>query len=136
MMTKEDGFADSEEMVLQNTDLTEVTKIEKFNGNEPYHIVYGHTNENESKLVFVPLKKDGELKIIKESKIISKNEMEERLYSSCKSCRLIKITPAIIDNRLLWEVTYKDSRNRYVFDYRLIDKGELFEQFKLSSIYD
>lgn len=136
MTTKQEGFLNSQERVLRETDLIEVSNIERFNGDEPYHIVYAKTEQHDSEIVFVPLNKNKKLKRVKEDKIIPKSKMIERFNSSCDSCKLIKITPAILNNKLLWEITYIDRSNRYVFDYRSIDDGEVFEQFKMISNFD
>lgn len=52
-----------------------------------------------------------------------------------QTCKLIRTTPALIDDELFWELTYINDTDKYVFDYYTIDNGQLHEQIKLLQMF-
>lgn len=133
--SKTKSFSSSEARVLEETDIADINTIDIFNGDEAYHVIFGQRKDKTEEIAFVPLDKKKEIKTIKKSEIMADKEIKTKWRSNCTSCKWIKTTPAIIDEHLLWEMTYKDAKNRYVYDYRSIYDGELYEQFRITSIY-
>lgn len=129
--SKQSGFAKTKSDVLKQTELVEIDHVERFQEIDEYHIVFGKTEENEEQIVFVPkTNEDEELTIVNLTDIISKEEIEKQWLSQCKQCKLISIKPAILNQTPLWELTYYDDSNRYVFDYVSLYDGSDFEKIR------
>lgn len=130
--SKTKGFSNTEEKVLEQTDVTKVESIYRFNGEQSYHIIFGKTKDGTQKIVYVPLTKDNnEFTIIEQNEVLSEEEVKSYWYQDCQQCEFIKITPAMVDNKPLWEITYIDEKDRYVFDYLSLYDGSHYEQFRL-----
>ncbi|WP_158701733.1 cell wall elongation regulator TseB-like domain-containing protein [Lentibacillus sp. Marseille-P4043] len=136
--SKNAGFNDTKERVLKNTELTEIDRISKFQGKKTYHILFGSTNDQDEKIVFVPIpsSKSENITIIDASDILHEQNVIDQWQEQCKKCELIDVTPAMIENKALWEVTYKDSSDRYTFDYLSIYDGSRFQQIRLKSMFN
>ncbi|MFD2630661.1 cell wall elongation regulator TseB-like domain-containing protein [Oceanobacillus kapialis] len=130
------GYDTTKEQVLSATSVTEVEKVVTFNGAESYHVVFGHTEENEGRLIFYPLKgNEKTLTTITEQEMISEDQMLQQWRNSCNDCELIKIVPGIIEEEVLWEITYRDAADRYVLDYYAIADGSQYEQYRLNQMF-
>lgn len=133
---KEAGFDETKEIVLRDTDLIEINDIERYHGENAYHIVFGYTENNEEKLVYVPLtNEDDDLITIDQSEIISKKTVENQLINECNGCKIISIIPGIEDNELLWELTYVDDLGRYVLEYISLYDATQYEQYRFTRMY-
>lgn len=134
--SKSAGFEETEKQILDGTSITEVEKIEQFNGEEAFHVVYGENKEHEKKIIFYPLKgTEKNLTTINESEIISKKQVLDKWREQCQDCELVKIVPALVDNKALWELTYNDKSNRYVLDYLSLYDGSRFEQYRFKQMF-
>ena len=123
--------------IVQQTPITEVSKIEKFSGEEAYHVVFGKNAADEEKIIFYPL--DGNektLTTIDAKDIVSQTAMLDHWKSDCGQCELINITPALVNNEVLWELIYYDQENRYVFDYRSIYDGSRYEEIRYVRMFN
>lgn len=132
------GFDDSETFILDNTELVEIDLIEAYYGEETYHIIFGETKNNEQKIAFLPISDhvdDDNLTIIDYSKIVPEEEILNQINEQCQECQVKKINPAMIDDNPLWEITYRDQNNRYVFDYLSIYDGSRFERLQLKPMF-
>ncbi|MGY0691746.1 cell wall elongation regulator TseB-like domain-containing protein [Virgibacillus sp. FSP13] len=135
--SKNAGFSDTKERVLENTELTEIDRISKFQGEKTYHILFGNTKDQDEKIVFVPIQSKSEkITIIDASDILREQNVIKQWQEQCNKCELIDVTPAMVDNKALWEVTYKDSSDRYTFDYLSIYDGTRFQQIRLKSMFN
>nr|GGG65492.1 hypothetical protein GCM10011398_06450 [Virgibacillus oceani] len=135
--SKTTGFSYTKNKVLHETELQEVDSISRFQGKTEYHVVRGSTKKGEDKFVFVPIDKESEkLTIIDASKMISKKNIMEQWKQQCNNCELVEIIPAMVKDKPLWELTYKDSSGRYIFDYLSIYDGTRYEQFRLKSMFN
>lgn len=133
---KKTGFTETEEIVLQETDLVEISDIERYHGEAAYHIVFGKTENDEHKIVYVPLTNDEQdLITIDQSEMISKETLENQLQNECNTCKIISIIPGIENSELLWELTYVDDSGRYVLEYVSIHDGTQYEQFRFTQTY-
>lgn len=62
---------------------------------------------------------------------MEKETIEKQWQSNCKQCKLIATKPAFLGDTPLWELTYYDEKNRYVFDYVSMYDGSEFEKVRL-----
>ncbi|SHF56121.1 cell wall elongation regulator TseB-like domain-containing protein [Ornithinibacillus halophilus] len=134
---KSNGFSDAENRALQETKLTDVEKVERFHGKESYYIVFGNDESNNKLVVFVPIKnREKELLQLQEDEIISETTIIENWKSDCSSCELIKVVPGVVDEKALWELTYKDHKDNYFIEYRSIYDGKQLELLRLKNKFE
>lgn len=125
------GFSKTQRDLIQQTSITDIEKIEKFNGEQAYHVVYGKTEDGSEKIIFYPLAgSEKQLTTVDADEILPESKMIGMWQSECPSCQLVKATPALLDNELLWELVYYDEENHYVFDYRSIYDGSHYEDIR------
>lgn len=130
--SKTKGFAETKEYVKASTDIVQIEAIERFQEIDTYHIVEGKTKDNIEQIVFVPISNpDEKLTIIEKKDLLTRDEIEKIWRDDCSSCRLVAIKPAMINHESLWELTYYDESNRYVFDYVSMEDGSNFEKIRL-----
>lgn len=131
------GFEDIEAIVLKDTDISTVEEIYRFHEKESYAIVEGVTDKNERLFVFMlEEEKDRPLKTVKGSDIIDKQTILNEWEANCDQCTLVDITPAMIDDDPLWEITYRDHRDRYIFDYVSVYDGSAYEQLQFKQMFN
>ncbi|WHX27329.1 DUF5590 domain-containing protein [Virgibacillus halodenitrificans] len=134
--SKTEGFAETKKQILQATSIEKIDEIRKFNGEEAYHVIFGTTDNNKQQIIFYPLqKKKKELTTIDQSDIITEGAIKEEWRQQCSSCEFIKITPALVNDKPLWELTYRDESNRYVLDYLSIYDGSRYEQYRFKQMF-
>ncbi|ASN05533.1 hypothetical protein CFK40_11180 [Virgibacillus necropolis] len=130
------NYQDSKEKVLSKTNVSQIETITEYNGEHQFHVISGTSKSGENKIVFIPLsKKNNELTVIEESEIITRQQIKDQWKQQCQNCELIDITPAMENNEPLWEVTYIDGSDRYIFDYLSIYDGARMQQYRLKSIF-
>lgn len=130
--SKTKGFQKTNDLVLEMTDLSEINETVRFQEIDTYHIVQGKTTENSDQYIFVPISNpDEDLTIVNQADIINKDEIEKQWSANCDQCQLVAIKPAMMNHTPLWELTYYDASNRYVFDYVTMDDGSEFERIRL-----
>jgi uncharacterized protein YpmB len=130
------GYRDTERELLQQTSLAEVENIDNFNGEEPYHVVYGMDESGEEKIIFYPLRgQEKTLTTISAGEILPARDMISMWQTECGTCSLVRITPALLDDERLWELVYYDEQDRYVFDYRSIYDGSRYEAIRYRSTF-
>lgn len=133
---KTKGFDESRKIIFSETDITDADEMFAFYGEEAFHILFGKTNTNEEKIAFFPLDHDGGITVIDQTKIISKEAIEQTWKKRCSNCHLINIAPAMIDDQPLWEMTYKDDRAKYVIDYLSMDDGSRYERYSFKQRFN
>lgn len=135
--SKTAGFAETKEQALQETDLTKINEIDRFDGKTAFHILSGEAKNGDKKIVFFPLDaKKKEPTVIDESEIIPRESMLNQWNNQCKSCEFIKISPAMVNDEALWELTYIDQSKRYTLDYLSIYDGSRYEQFQFKQMFN
>src|SRR5690625_3105891 len=133
---KQAGFSETKEIVLRETELTEISEIDRYHGEFAYHVVFGSTEDNEHKMVYVPLtNEEQDLITIDQSEIVSKETLENQLQNECNTCKIISIIPGMEDNEPLWELTYVDASDRYVLEYVSLYDATQYEQFRFTQSY-
>lgn len=131
------GFSETKTQVLAETDLTDIHTIERFHGEDAYHIVYGQTSEGDKQVVFVPFaNEEKDILTMDQSEMITKDAIEKQWSEQCDHCQLIKTIPGIVDDDFVWELTYVDESNRYVFEYFSLSDGEPYETFGLKRLFN
>ncbi|MCF3941616.1 cell wall elongation regulator TseB-like domain-containing protein [Oceanobacillus alkalisoli] len=126
-----EGHEATKRELLKQTEITEISKIENFNGEAAYHVVYGKSEEGNGKIIFYPLEgNEKTLTTVDSTEVLAPSSMIDRWQSDCRTCQLVKITPALLDEEILWELVYYDENDRYVFDYRSIYDGSDYEEIR------
>src|SRR5690625_2790654 len=111
--------------VIQSGQLTEVTEM--------YHV---EDKDKKSKILFVPLdQKEEEIMMVDVNETLSEERVTQIVLKECQSCNIVTTTPAMVDNKPLWEVTYFDERDRYVIDYLSMYDGSRYEQLRMFRKY-
>ncbi|WP_240510180.1 cell wall elongation regulator TseB-like domain-containing protein [Virgibacillus profundi] len=130
------GYDETKKQILENTSITNIDKIEQFNGAASYHVIFGENKDDEKKLIFYPLKgNEKDLTTIDQHEIMPKKEVLGQWNEQCKDCNLVNIVPALVDEKVLWEVTYENNSNQYIIDYLDIHDGTRYEQYRFNRTF-
>ena len=130
---KETGLQKSEQIILEQTKLISVDKVERFHGDTSYHVITGRAKDGDTYFAFLPITnnhKKQKITLINHANIISQSQIKDHWLKSCQTCHFIRISPGLIDDQPVWEITYKDQSLRYVFDYLSMYDGKSIEQFR------
>lgn len=135
--SKTAGFDQTSEQILNQTSITEIEKIEQYNGSAPYHVIFGLNEANEEELIFYPV--EGQVKdltTINGSEILAEEDVLNLWQTKCNECELVKINPALENDEPLWEITYHDNNNRYVMEYLSIYNGTPVESYHFKKMFN
>lgn len=123
--------------ILENNYLESIEEMDAFYEAETYHIFAGRTKDKKEAFVFLPIPYNDKKEIITIFKddIINKTEAIHTLFEECSSCTQINIKPAMINNKPLWELTYRDGKERYNFDYISMEDGSRYERLQLKQTF-
>ena len=122
--------------LLEQTSYVDIHSIESFHGTYSYHVLEATNEAGEDKLIFYPLEgEQRQLTVFAKEDMLSKDTLIESWQSSCDSCELVSVTPALVDGEAYWEITYHDNDNNYVMNYHSITNGSLQEQYKYSKMF-
>ncbi|WP_343836522.1 DUF5590 domain-containing protein [Salinibacillus aidingensis] len=132
MEGKEATFEQSRQQALQETPLEEIESIVRYNGEKAYDVAVGLSEDETKGMAFVPVEKDEEITYVQENDGISKEKITSIWKEQCQDCTMQSITPGIENGNVIWEITYKNNDNQYVFETYLFENGDLYEQVKLS----
>lgn len=116
--------------------LEDVSEMYDFHDEHSYHIFKGINSEGTEQFVFVSIDDNKEQITVDINDIIPKNQAVEYSVKDCHQCDLVKASPALIGEFLLWEVIYYDEKERYVIDYISMKTGQRIEQLRLISKYN
>jgi len=131
------GLNHAEERVASETKMTTIDTISRFHGEDAYYVMFGETKEGDKQIAFVPLlNKEKKITMIDQNEIISKESVEKQWYNECNDCDLIKITPGIIDDDPVWELTYVNEKEHYVIEYVSIYDGSTAEHVKVKQMFN
>lgn len=132
---KAEGFHETKQHVLEETELIYIDRIKRFHSEKDYHIVFGLDEHGKDNIVFVSLSNDEKFLVINNDDFVAEQFVYEQWTKSCDQCKFIQITPAIIENNPLWEITYVDHADKYTFDYVSIYDGKPYEQLQLQQMF-
>ncbi|MGV2620249.1 DUF5590 domain-containing protein [Halobacillus sp. ACCC02827] len=124
---REAGQTEAEALALAETDLANVENVSTYNGNIPIHIVKGSTENGTEQLAFLDLSEKKVLKVEDMSGQISPEAMRQQWQQSCASCQFKDIQYGYEEQEPVFQLTYIDEQNRYVFDYFTLS-GDNFDQ--------
>lgn len=136
--SKLDHFDVTKNIILQTTEITSIDQAFHFQEEKGYHIVYGHDKQNKEWLIFVPLQKKlsaDDVILFSRDSLQSQEQIESEWAKGCDKCALIGSTPAMINEKALWELTYTDEANRYVIEYVSLEDGTTYELMKFQRKY-
>jgi len=137
MQGKTETYPQSEKIAIEETPIEKVSTVYRYHGAARYDIVAGVESNGEEGFAFIPKstsKQDTqqlETSYISRQNTISKDQILSQWRNECQGCEFIEITPAMDDQKPLWELTYMDAQNRYVFDYYYMKNAKKYEQFRL-----
>ena len=159
--SKTDGYTETENTILSETDMTTIDEMYAYQDELLYHIAYARDKDDKEWIVFVPKselddeesekdveqnekndeddKKENKTKeiiTIEASKTIAPENIESVWAKECDQCVLKSSKPAIMDDVPLWELTYIDKQNRFVIEYRKLKDAEPYEQLKMRLKYN
>lgn len=133
--TRTDRFDEAKDYVLEQSPIKNITHISHFQDVEGFFTFLGENKENEVMYVFL---RDDEqftkeqLYIIPENKVTKADEIKQIWAAECADCTLVRLTPAMVEQFPLWEVTYIDESNRYVIEYKYLENGKTYETIRLT----
>jgi len=130
---KTQGFAAAKKTAIKEAGLTAVSQVDRFDNNKSYFIVQGKDKEDKGKIVFIPMAKKEKPAIIDSKDIFAEGKAKEIWQKDCSSCAYVKTSAAMIANKPLWEITYKDGSGHYGFAYYSMKDGTASQQFRLSN---
>lgn len=135
--SKKRGMPASENRVYQETELIEIDEIETFYGEKSFHVVYGIDKGKHNKIAFVPLNESEEdIVTVDEADIISKDAIQDQWKKSCAKCKMIKIIPGIVDDNVVWELTYRDEVDHYVLEFLSASDGKQLERLRFTERFN
>ena len=131
---------DSEEviqLVKDETPVEKVTSLDYFADEETYDIIYGKDSKDNKYLIFNPSgnRKKDNLTVLNLKDVLSKEKIEKNWQSNCERCKLKRSSPAMLEDKALWELAYLDEKERYVMEYISLKDGSTFEQLRLNKKY-
>lgn len=132
-------FAESENVILNETNITSIDKVYQFQAEDSYHIAFGRDDKEKEWIVFVPMKRKvtkTDLVLLESDKVLSQEQIEATWQKQCEGCTLTGSSPAMIKKKPLWELTYNDASNRYVIEYISLQDGSIYEQIRLLRKYN
>ncbi|QHE52491.1 DUF5590 domain-containing protein [Pontibacillus sp. HMF3514] len=137
MQEKTDTFSESKEMAIKETPIEKVSTVYRYHGAARYDIVAGVEPNGEEGFAFVEKAKATEeqeqlnISYVSKQNTVSKDQILSQWRNNCQGCDFEKITPAIDNQKPLWEITYYDPQSRYVFDYYYMKNAKKYEQYRL-----
>lgn len=134
MASKHRGYPEAEKRVLSETDIETVEKTTTYSGEETYFVVFGLDKSNDKKIAFVPQKKD-KINVFDANNIVTKEQINAQLVNECPDCKQINITAGILDQKPVWEASYVNKNNNYVFDYYSMKDASRYERFQMKRNY-
>jgi len=130
------GFDNTKNQIESQTSYQNVHSIQSYYGENSYHVFYASNEDNEERLVFLPLEgEERELIAINTEDMMSEEAILDAWSSSCDTCRFADISPAYEDGQALWEITYHDRDNQFVMDYYSIDGQSLEERYTYNKMF-
>lgn len=134
--SKKEGFTESRERVLRETDIETIDHVTRYHGQMYYHVVSGTTDSNEQMLAYVNQSKpEQEVLTFLTSELVQKSKIENQWKSECGNCQLLQSNYGIRSNVPLVELSYFDTSDRLTYRYYRLDNGELESGVSFSDKY-
>ena len=126
---KREGFESSRQIALNETELIDITGVERYNGNEVFHIVSGKEETGEKGYAFISTDKKQLETYLQSEMIVDSAKLKQNWQESCRSCEWLDIKLGLEEKRPIWEMTYIDEQGRYVLAHYDAKSGERYQQF-------
>ena len=121
------AHAQASTLVLEQTEVETVDEVSVYHGKETVHIIRGSMEDGHSVLVYVQVNDQEVLDVIKGEDYLSISEMKDVWKEGCAGCAFKNIHYGYEEDEPVFEITYIDQQDRYVFDYYRLN-GESFDQ--------
>lgn len=115
------------QLALENTNMTSINEVNVYYGDQTVHIVEGSLSNGKPALVYVQLAEKKIVTIINSDEFLSLKEFKTQWKQECGECSFKNVKYALEESQPVFEITYVDEHNRYVFDYFKVN-GEPFDQ--------
>src|SRR5699024_9737238 len=134
---RDEGYDDAEKIALKETELADIEDTYDYVGEHHYYIFFGKSNDDKKIVVFQQENDNGneDITLLDQEDIVSEEANIKQWEDACPSCRLMSVKPAMIDDEPLWELTYKDDKDRLVLDYRSIKDGSGYEKYRFNQMF-
>lgn len=129
--SKQADFSSSIQRVLSETEIEQVDEVTRYHGTSYYHAVTGETINGETGIAFVPVNEEAEITYFLMEELNEESSIIDQWRDSCTECSLISTNPALENDHPLWEIKYIDNQDRYVFEYRSMEDGSIYESVRL-----
>ncbi|MBA2173905.1 DUF5590 domain-containing protein [Halobacillus locisalis] len=121
------SHAQATTLVLEKTELETIDDVSVYHGKETVHIMEGAVGNGRSALVYVQVDDQKVLNVIQDEDYLSISEMKDIWKEECDGCAFRDIQYGYEEGEPVFEITYIDQQDRYVFNYYGLD-GQSFDQ--------
>ncbi|MET3682311.1 uncharacterized protein YpmB [Alkalibacillus flavidus] len=122
-----------QDVALELSPVQEVNQRYTYHGEEAYTVIRGEGDDG-SYFVFVPQQdslNSDDIDWIKANDVLSESAMLDQFQEECSDCHLEHITPGIINDDYVWELTY-ESNDRLVYRTYTMEDGDVYDSISFS----
>lgn len=98
-----------------------------YNRENTYYTVAGKNNKGQRILVIVP-QKNGSVRVVKQSTGLTEQQALAQVKSNEHPKRVLKAAPGIFNDKVVWEVTYLNSKGNLCYDLINFKTGSYVQQ--------
>ena len=98
-----------------------------YNRENTYYTVPGKNNKGQRILVIVP-QKNGSVRVVKQSTGLTEQQALAQVKSNEHPKRVLKAVPGIFNDKVVWEVTYLNSKGNLCYDLINFKTGSYVQQ--------
>lgn len=98
-----------------------------YNRENTYYTVAGKNNKGQRILVIVP-QKNGSVRVVKQSTGLTEQQALAQVKSNEHPKRVLKAVPGIFNDKVVWEVTYLNSKGNLCYDLINFKMGSYVQQ--------
>lgn len=98
-----------------------------YNRESTYYTVAGKNNKGQRILVIVP-QKNGSVRVVKQSTGLTEQQALAQVKSNEHPKRVLKAVPGIFNDKVVWEVTYLNSKGNLCYDLINFKTGSYVQQ--------
>lgn len=98
-----------------------------YNRDETYYSVSGKNSKGQNILVIVP-QKGGSLRVEKMASGLSATAVRQMTQQNKHPKRILKVAPGVFNNRVVWEVTYRNRQGQLCYDLISFKTGKYISQ--------
>ena len=103
------------------------TDFYTYNRENTYYTVAGKNNKGQRILVIVP-QKNGSVRVVKQSTGLTEQQALAQVKSNEHPKRVLKAVPGIFNDKVVWEVTYLNSKGNLCYDLINFKTGSYVQQ--------